>query len=249
MNSRDQFRTILENFAGKAKATLPDSGGRIDSAVKLVLSGDVELHDDGSATVGSRSNPVKTYAGVNGTCPCVDHPRAPDGWCSHRIARALQLRVDRAMRDAQTTMEEIPASEPHTDAENGMKEQNTPMETSPDVEANFTPPDALKPYVVTIRQKPYVLYSGLLALATGRGLVSLKAHFTSVTPELALAEAEAVFADGRTFGESADSTPANVGASIRHAFPRMALTRAKARCLRDALNLGALCSVEELSGE
>jgi hypothetical protein len=106
--------------------------------------------------------------------------------------------------------------------------------------------DILKPFITYIRQKPYVLYSGLLALATERGLVSLKAKFISVTAELALAEAEAVFADGRTFVESSDSTPANVGAAIRHAFPRMALTRAKARCLRDALAIG-ICSLEELS--
>ncbi len=98
MTSRDLFRTTLDDLAAKAKATLPDSPGRIDSAVKLVLSNDVELHADGTATVGSRTNPAKVYSGVNGTCSCVDFPRAPEGFCAHRIARALQLRTDRAMR-------------------------------------------------------------------------------------------------------------------------------------------------------
>src|SRR2546426_6493540 len=46
-----------------------------------------------------------------------------------------------------------------------------------------------------------------------RGLVSLKAHFISVTETLALAEAEATFTDGKTYGECADSTPQNVGAT------------------------------------
>src|SRR5712691_10447557 len=54
-------------------------------------------------------------------------------------------------------------------------------------------------------------YAGLLFLAHERGLVSLKAHFISVTPELALAEAETTFADAKTYGACADSTPQNVG--------------------------------------
>ena len=55
----------------------------------------------------------------------------------------------------------------------------------------------------------------------------------------------ATFADGRTFEESADATPGNVNAKIRPHFPRMALTRSKARALRDALNIN-LVAVEEL---
>src|SRR5207248_5144296 len=91
-------------------------------------------------------------------------------------------------------------------------------------------------------------YAGLLALAHERGLVSLKARFISVTPELALAEAEAVFQDGRVFTEAADATPANVGPQVKAHYARMALTRAKARCLRDALNI-SMCTLEELEGE
>jgi hypothetical protein len=85
----------------------------------------------------------------------------------------------------------------------------------------------------------------LLALAHARGLVHLAADFLSVTAELALAHAVATFQDGRTFEESADATPTNVNAKVRVHYPRMALTRAKARALRDALNI-ALVSVEEL---
>jgi hypothetical protein len=51
--------------------------------------------------------------------------------------------------------------------------------------------------------------------------------------------------DGRTFAESGDATPANVNAKIRAHFPRMALTRSKARCLRDALNI-SMVAIEEL---
>jgi hypothetical protein len=56
---------------------------------------------------------------------------------------------------------------------------------------------------VHLHGKPFVQYAGLLFLAYERGLVSLKAHFISVTPELALAEAAATFAAGQTYGECA----------------------------------------------
>ena len=62
---------------------------------------------------------------------------------------------------------------------------------------------------------------------------------------MALAAATATFADGRVFREAADATPGNINAKVRAHMPRMALTRAKARCLRDALGIG-MCSVEEV---
>ena len=83
-------------------------------------------------------------------------------------------------------------------------------------------------------------------MAHEKGLQSLSAHFISVTPELALAEATAEFSDGTTFSECGDATPANVGAKVQLHFARMALTRSKARCLRDALNISC-AAVEELS--
>jgi hypothetical protein len=68
----------------------------------------------------------------------------------------------------------------------------------------------------------------------------------TVTADLATATATAVFADGRRFTECGDATPGNVNSRIKPHYPRMALTRAKARCLRDALNLGDLVAAEEL---
>ena len=109
-------------------------------------------------------------------------------------------------------------------------------------------PESLLPYVVHIKGKAFIQYGGLLTLAQSRGLVSLKVDFISVTSELALARAEAVFADGRTYAECADATPGNVGAQVRPHFPRLALTRAKARTLRDALGV-TMVALEELGGE
>ncbi len=100
-------------------------------------------------------------------------------------------------------------------------------------------------FITTIHGKQFVQYAGLLALAHERGLTSLVSHFIDVNAELALAEATAEFNDGRMFSECADATPDNVNQKVRAHFPRMALTRAKARCLRDALNIG-MTAVEEL---
>ena len=107
--------------------------------------------------------------------------------------------------------------------------------------AAVSPPRAVtipREFVTTIHGKEFVQYAGLLAMAHSQGLTSLRAELVSVTPDLALAKATAVFADGRTFSEAADATPDNVNAGVRKHFARCALTRAKARALRDALNIG-----------
>jgi hypothetical protein len=91
----------------------------------------------------------------------------------------------------------------------------------------------------------FIQYAGLLAMAHEQGLTELAAAFISVTPELALAVAHACFADGRRFWDASDATPTNVHERVRAHFPRVALTRAKARCLRDALNI-SMIAVEEL---
>jgi hypothetical protein len=99
-------------------------------------------------------------------------------------------------------------------------------------------------FLVQIQGKPFVTFQGLLHLAHQQGLLSLTARFISVTADLALAEATAMFHDGRTFTEAADATPTNVNSRIKPHFARMALTRAKARALRDALNLAYVCAEE-----
>jgi hypothetical protein len=109
-------------------------------------------------------------------------------------------------------------------------------------------PAILQPYLVYLHGKPFVQYAGLLVLAQSQGLISLAASLVSVTPELAIAKAQAVFKDGRRYQEAADATPANVGATVRQHYPRIALTRAKARCLRDALGVTAV-ALEELGDD
>ena len=94
--SRQQYRALVADIAARAKAILPQAvNGRVESAVKLVLMGDVELLDDGSIQVASCSDASKTYRLEGTTCACQDftHGKAPEGWCQHRIAAGIDKRV------------------------------------------------------------------------------------------------------------------------------------------------------------
>src|SRR6266446_7336262 len=91
--ARKAFREAVAEIAEKAKATLPECNGRVDSAVKIVLNGDVELLPDGTAKVASASNGVTKYFIVHGECSCKDYAKAPSNWCKHRIAAGLAKRA------------------------------------------------------------------------------------------------------------------------------------------------------------
>ena len=102
--------------------------------------------------------------------------------------------------------------------------------------------------MVFIQGKPFVRFAGLLQMAHERGLVALTADWTFNDTELSLAHAVATFQDGRRFAESGDASPGNVTRLVAVHFRRVALTRAKARVLRDALGVD-LVAVEELADE
>ena len=77
--TRPAWRAAVAEIAVKAKQTLPECRGRVDSAVKIVLAGDVELLADGKAQIASQSNGTTQYFVVNGTCECKDFRKAPSG--------------------------------------------------------------------------------------------------------------------------------------------------------------------------
>jgi hypothetical protein len=96
---RQTFRETVAQVAEQARAILPVSvNGRIESAVKLVLQGDVEPLDDGSIKVGS-SDPTRWYHLVGTACTCTDfvQGKAPEGWCKHKIAANIQKSVERVL--------------------------------------------------------------------------------------------------------------------------------------------------------
>src|ERR671917_1658592 len=110
--------------------------------------------------------------------------------------------------------------------------------------------------MITRQGKQYVLYQGLLDEAHARGLRGIDTELVQVpTTEngnvaLVKAVVEMEAADGsegsRTFSGIGDASPENVGRNIVPHIIRMAETRAKARALRDAVNVGAT-ALEELS--
>jgi hypothetical protein len=81
--ARKAWREAVAEIADKARAKLPECSGRVDSAVKIVLAGDVELLADGTAKVASQSNGTTAYHVVNRHCDCRDYDKAPHQFCKH----------------------------------------------------------------------------------------------------------------------------------------------------------------------
>jgi hypothetical protein len=91
--ARQAWREAVAAIAEKARAKLPECAGRIESAVKTALNGDVELLADGTAHVASQSNGNTMYHVVNGHCNCKDFAKAPYNLCKHRLSAAITRRA------------------------------------------------------------------------------------------------------------------------------------------------------------
>ena len=100
--------------------------------------------------------------------------------------------------------------------------------------------------------KKYVLFAGLLDEAHNRGLKGIDTQLLQVPAEdngnVAICKATVELEDGRTFSGIGDASPENVGRAIAVHLIRMSETRAKARALRDSVNIG-VTALEELGGE
>jgi len=105
-------------------------------------------------------------------------------------------------------------------------------------------------FLITRQGKQYVLFAGLLDEAHTRGLRGIDTELIQVPDDsnghVAVIKATVEMEDGRTFSGIGDASPDNVGRNIVPHIIRMAETRAKARALRDAVNVGAT-ALEELS--
>lgn len=176
------------------------------------------------AHISSETDLDTTYEVTKESCTCLDAERkAPEGMCKHRLAWMIYRGAYGFARELIMQRHAIEAS--------------AVSESTVQIPSQF---------IVDIRGKQFVQFGGLLAMAHEAGLVSLECQFLTVDAEMATAIAMAKFEDGRSFTECGDACPSNVNTNIKPHFARMALTRAKARALRDALNIG-MCSVEELA--
>jgi hypothetical protein len=105
-------------------------------------------------------------------------------------------------------------------------------------------------FMITRQGKQYVLFAGLLDEAHSLGLRGIDTDLIQVPDDsngnVAIVKATAEMGDDRRFSGIGDASPENVGRNIAPHLIRMAETRAKARALRDAVNVGAT-ALEELS--
>lgn len=111
----------------------------------------------------------------------------------------------------------------------------------------------LKKEFISERQgKTVIAYSGLLDYAHQEGVVSIKTELLQSPNEnnnfTAICFATVTMPEGKTFTGIGDANLANVGKMIAVHIIRMAETRAKARALRDALNIAAV-ALEEFGDE
>ena len=95
---RQAWRAAVADVAAKAHAKLPECNGRIMSAVKMVLAGDVIVQVDGSALVGSQSDGSTAYHVANGHCDCKDFAKALHGFCKHRLSAAIARRAQELLK-------------------------------------------------------------------------------------------------------------------------------------------------------
>ena len=106
-------------------------------------------------------------------------------------------------------------------------------------------------YMIERGGRRFVLYAGLLEEAHTRGLRSIETELLQVpnaeNGEVAIARAVVRTEEGK-FSGIGDASPGNVSKAIAPHIIRMAETRAKARALRDAINVG-VAALEELGDE
>ncbi|RJP85386.1 MAG: hypothetical protein C4518_16215 [Desulfobacteraceae bacterium] len=104
-------------------------------------------------------------------------------------------------------------------------------------------------FILDIKGKDFVLYAGVLDLATQKGLIKLEVdlvQFPSKENNMeAVCKATAVSKTGAVYADFGDANPGNCTALVSKHIIRVASTRAKGRALRDMCNIGIAC-LEEL---
>jgi predicted nucleic acid-binding Zn finger protein len=105
-------------------------------------------------------------------------------------------------------------------------------------------------FMINIKGKDFVLYAGVLDLATQMGLLKLGVELlqfpTKENGNEAICRAVAESKTGEVFSDIGDANPKNCHELIVKHLIRMASTRAKGRALRDMCNISMAC-LEEIA--
>lgn len=122
----------------------------------------------------------------------------------------------------------------------------------PDLRSAEREENMKKEFIVERQGRHFVLYAGLLAEAHAQGLQAIRTELLQVPSgenhQVAICRAEVVMVregQERVFTGIGDAAPNNVAPAMQTCLIRMAETRAKARALRDAVNVG-VAALEEL---
>ena len=105
-------------------------------------------------------------------------------------------------------------------------------------------------FMTNIKGKDFVLYAGVLDLATQQGLLKLEVELLQYPSKEngneAICRAVAEGKSGQVFSDVGDANPGNCHSMIAKHLIRMASTRAKGRAMRDMCNIGIAC-IEEIA--
>jgi hypothetical protein len=118
---RNEFRQGLAGLADRMQTKIPALNGRVGKACTLILQGDVELHDDGTALVNSLTHPTVAYQVAPGLCQCKDFDRAPEHLCCHRLAAGFLRKLLEKMPAADATVVTTAAPLPEAPASVNLK--------------------------------------------------------------------------------------------------------------------------------
>src|SRR5262245_54708856 len=87
------FRDAVLHVSELAHAKLDKSvHGHLERATALCLHGHVWLSEDGRHAQVLSSDGERWYP-VNGHCTCMDAPKAPQGYCKHKLAVQIYKRA------------------------------------------------------------------------------------------------------------------------------------------------------------
>src|SRR5438067_855994 len=80
--------------------------------ITMVLNGAEWMEDDGHTCMGQSRKHV--WYPVNGHCTCADASKAEDGYCKHRLSKAIYRRAGEVMHEPQPQISTAIADAPAT---------------------------------------------------------------------------------------------------------------------------------------